>query len=259
MKKIFLLLVLLNGVLILWSFSGSKVSESVVRQASLYDQTEVEELVLLSEVRVADKAAKVSEAETKELVGVQDTDVQDTDVQDTDVQDTDVQDTDVQDTDVQDTDVQDTDVLKVIDVYTCYVVKPLKKKEVDTLKAKLGSSAVEASVSLLLGTQEYWVTLPTTGNWESSLSKLEEIKRKGVKDLWLISEGESKGVISLGVYKTASSAQNRLRWLKQRSVDATVIGRKTKTYEVRLKIKATSGPIELLLTGFKKRTLKISC
>jgi len=232
MKKIFLLLVFLNGVLLLWSFSSNKVSDNVVRQASLYNQIEIEELVLLSEASIEEMLAKVSETKTKAKAQIK-----------------------------KHVDVQKPDVLKVADVYTCYVVRPLKKKEANALKDKLTGSVLEVSVSLLLEPQEYWVMLPSTGSWADSLSKLEEIKRKGVKDLWIISEGESKGVISLGVYKMVSSAQSRLRWLKQRSVDATVIGRKNKSkgYVVRLKTKDALDSIEPHLIGLKKRILKIAC
>jgi len=226
MKKIFLLLVFLNGVLVLWSFSSNKGSDNVVRQASLYNQVEIEELVLLSEASIEEMLAKVSETKAQIKRHV---------------------------------DVQKPDVLKVVDVYTCYVVRPLKEKEVDELRVKLASSDIGISVSLLSESQKYWVLLPSTGNWASSLSKREEIKRKGVQDLWLLSEGESKGVISLGVYKTASSAQKRLDWLKQRSVDATVISKKNKSYEVRLKSKGILDLIKPHLAGLKKRTLKIAC
>jgi len=228
MKKIFLLLVFLNGVLVLWSFSSNKGSDNVVRQASLYNQVEIEELVLLSEVHIEEMLAKVSQTKAKAQIKKH-------------------------------VDVQKPDVLKVADVYTCYVVRPLKEKEVDELRVKLASSDIGISVSLLSESQKYWVLLPSTGNWASSLSKREEIKRKGVQDLWLLSEGESKGVISLGVYKTASSAQKRLDWLKQRSVDATVISKKNKSYEVRLKSKGILDLIKPHLAGLKKRTLKIAC
>jgi len=224
MKKIFLLLVFLNGVLFLWSFSSSKESGNVVRQTSLYNQTEVEELVLLSEESVEEEGVKVSEVKIKEPI-----------------------------------DVQKPGPLKVADVYTCYVVKPLKKKDANALKEKLAGSVLDVSVSLLLEPQEYWVMLPSTGSWADSLSKLDEIKRKGVKDLWIISDGESKGVISLGIYKKASSAEKRVFWLKRRSVDATVIGRKSKNYEVRLKTKDALDSIKPHLKNLKKRPLKISC
>jgi len=245
MKKIFLLLVFLNGVLLFWGFNSSKMSDNAVRQTSLYNKTKVDELVLLSEVSAEEKVAKPSKVNVNKTADVQALDV--LQVADVHIKKT--------------VDVQVPNVPKVIDVYTCYVVRPLKEKEANALRSKLESSVVEVLVSLQLEPQEYWVMIPATGSWAHSLSKLEEIKRKGVKDFWLLSQGENKGVISLGVYKTAGRAQNRLHWLRQRSVNAMVIGRKHKSkgYVVRLKTKDALDSIKPHLIGLQKKILKISC
>ena len=110
---------------------------------------------------------------------------------------------------------------------------------------------------------EFWVVYPFNGDWGQSLQNLEQLKAKGVTDLWLVPKGDYKGVISLGLFIKPDRADNRLRELAEKQVEAEIIKREKSRYGVKVEINGGEAVIQHYLdnleTDQKHSLRKISC
>jgi hypothetical protein len=73
--------------------------------------------------------------------------------------------------------------------------------------------------------KRFYVLLDETANATSSQTKIDELKAKGIKDIMPVHEGELKGRVSLGFYKTEESANKRMEEMKAASVPAVLVPR----------------------------------
>ncbi|MBL4743665.1 MAG: hypothetical protein JKX87_03370 [Cycloclasticus sp.] len=126
----------------------------------------------------------------------------------------------------------------------CYLVGDFAKKS-DASRLATGLSAVEGRASVVSHKvfKEFWVVFPSSGDWVQSLANVKELKSKGVVDLWLVPNGGNKGVVSLGLYKTADSSEKRLKELKNKGVSAEIIRNEKSRYSVKVEI---NGGIRLI-------------
>ncbi|HAI96166.1 MAG: hypothetical protein CL866_06730 [Cycloclasticus sp.] len=111
--------------------------------------------------------------------------------------------------------------------------------------------------------EEYWVISPSEGDWNQSLLKVEQLKEKGVKDLWLVPSGPYKGVISLGLFATQNSTEKRVKELAEKQVKTDVISREKYRYGVKLVTEGDVKPIQNYLNSTRpdelNRLRKIAC
>jgi len=149
-------------------------------------------------------------------------------------------------------------------VSKCYLVGDFaNESEAKEFSKTLSSLVSDVSVIPSEVFEEFWVVYPSNGNWNRSLLNVEQLKANGVTDLWLVPSGPYKGVISLGLFLTADSADKRLKELSDKLVEADVISREKYRYGVKL---ITNDGIELiqnyldkLKVGKKSSIRKIAC
>ncbi|AFT66360.1 hypothetical protein Q91_0320 [Cycloclasticus sp. P1] len=121
------------------------------------------------------------------------------------------------------------------------------KKLSQTLSNHLSTVSVMPSKVL----EEFWVVYPSRSDGERPLHNVETLKAIGVDDLWLVPSGPNKGIISLGLFATADSAEKRLKALSEKSIEAELIRRKKYRYGVKLITSDGLSPILDNLDGFK--------
>ncbi|MFZ0257799.1 MAG: SPOR domain-containing protein [Gammaproteobacteria bacterium] len=71
----------------------------------------------------------------------------------------------------------------------------------------------------------YWVYLPPFSTRTEALRVAQEMARLGIKDIFVIPRGDMTHAVSLGVYARNSSLERRLRQLKAKGYDASVLPR----------------------------------
>ena len=92
--------------------------------------------------------------------------------------------------------------------------------------------------------KEYWVVYPSNGDWSQSLQNLKQLKAKGLTDIWLVPKGEYKGLISLGLFKMAERAKDRLKKLAKKQIKAEIINRERFHYGVKVEINGSKAKIQ---------------
>ncbi|MCB1909264.1 MAG: SPOR domain-containing protein [Rhodocyclaceae bacterium] len=104
---------------------------------------------------------------------------------------------------------------------------------------------LEVADSAELRPSSYWVHVPPLENMSAAEGKVREIRGQGVRDLFILQEeGPFQFAISLGLFKTESSAKLHLRRLEARGVSGGVITARGKMIH-RLEIR---GPVDALAT-----------
>ena len=83
----------------------------------------------------------------------------------------------------------------------------------------------------------WWVYVPSQGNRDSADSKVAELRALGVKDLFILQDtGPNQYAISLGVFKTESSARQLLATLQAQGVrSARVSPRNNETHRIEIR------------------------
>jgi hypothetical protein len=98
-----------------------------------------------------------------------------------------------------------------------------------TFPAQEAEKATEALAALNLGnrlvvrtveeTAGWWVFMPPQGNKANADKKVEELKRLGISDFFIVQdEGPNKFAISLGVFRTEDAAKSYLATIAARGV-----------------------------------------
>ena len=76
----------------------------------------------------------------------------------------------------------------------------------------------------------FWVYLEAVSSDVQAKERLEDLKSKGITDLFMVRKGEMKNAVSLGVFRSQESVRNRLAELKNRGYQPLVVPRyETKT------------------------------
>jgi len=150
---------------------------------------------------------------------------------------------------------------------TCYMAGDFKtnslaEKAMDVLVAAfpITQETIEvAKRSRLIS--DYWVVYPAEDSWQKSKSNVEKIKSKGIKDLWLVPNGEDKGVVSLGLFQNQGPALLRAKNLKEMGLDVKVITRQTEkpVYRILFEVLAVKKVVESLINyKFDTKEIKIT-
>jgi hypothetical protein len=66
----------------------------------------------------------------------------------------------------------------------------------------------------------YWVYLPPSSSYQAAKRKVTEMKKKGLKDLFIMGKGSQKNAISLGLFKNKEAAEDRFTQVKQLGLKA---------------------------------------
>lgn len=70
-----------------------------------------------------------------------------------------------------------------------------------------------------------WIYLPPAESRSEAVGTMREMRAKGVKDLYVVNEGENKNAVSLGVYGHIPSLQRRVAALRELGYDPQTIER----------------------------------
>jgi ribosomal protein S8 len=71
--------------------------------------------------------------------------------------------------------------------------------------------------------QLFWIYLAPQKSRESAIAAIEELKNKGIKDYRLISSGDLRNAISLGLFSTQAVVNKRLNELKSKGYQPIVV------------------------------------
>ncbi len=129
----------------------------------------------------------------------------------------------------------------------CYRIGPVNdKKTLATLRNRLqrhlGSRGRSESrkVPVKVG---YWVYLPPQPIPQAEAT-VRELRKKGIKDIYLLREGDNRGAISLGLYKQKRFAERRRQQLAGKGIQAELGPRHKPGYRywVNVKVRAEKPP-----------------
>lgn len=106
----------------------------------------------------------------------------------------------------------------------CFAVGPFDDPEaakatVTALRSKGMAAEYESRTAQ---TARYWLHTPVFPTRKKALSRMNELKGQGIRDMALMETGKWKNAISLGFYHNQFSADQRLNELKPRGVDVAL-------------------------------------
>jgi aspartokinase len=127
----------------------------------------------------------------------------------------------------------------------------LKRAEQALAEFKLGENLTQRTVEYNTG---YWVHLPSVKNKTTLNRKIEQLKKFGVEDFYVMQEKPHWiNVISLGVFKTQEAANNYLASLKKKGVRSAIVDeRKSKLKFVVFQIKQMNAEQNVHLNNLQK-------
>lgn len=68
----------------------------------------------------------------------------------------------------------------------------------------------------------YWVYLPAFKTYDAAKNRVAELQKKGLKDMFIMGEGEHKNAVSLGLFKSQSAADDRYQQVKKMGLSVNV-------------------------------------
>jgi hypothetical protein len=100
----------------------------------------------------------------------------------------------------------------------CYALGPFdglpQAKNISEKLQDLGAFTSERSVTIETP-MGYWVYLPSYHSWKDAKDKINDLEKKGLKDLFIVGRGSMKNAVSLGLFKNEDSAKDRVNFLKK--------------------------------------------
>lgn len=61
----------------------------------------------------------------------------------------------------------------------------------------------------------YWVYLPAFKTYDAAKKRVDELQKKGLKDMFIMGKGDHKNAVSLGLYRRRSAADERYQQVKK--------------------------------------------
>lgn len=99
----------------------------------------------------------------------------------------------------------------------CFTFGPFDKEET-VAKAFEAMSAAGGNVKRRQVEQRtpkaYWVYLPPMGSYADALEKVKELRKKGINDLFIMGKGEKQNAVSLGLFSSKATADQRFEEVK---------------------------------------------
>ncbi|MGR9088400.1 MAG: SPOR domain-containing protein [Gammaproteobacteria bacterium] len=122
----------------------------------------------------------------------------------------------------------------------CFEAGPFSGPDgVDVWQKQLAAMAAEVTPfeKEMQTARDYLVYYPVVDAHEQPLENLQTLRRQGYSDAWILSQGDQKGKISLGVFKQEERAQNLASQLRDKGIDAGVVPRYKKQLQRFARIK----------------------
>jgi SPOR domain len=107
----------------------------------------------------------------------------------------------------------------------CFTLGPFAKADVASITSAAISTldaTVEHRESTRRTPKSYWVYLPPSKSYQAARRKVKELRKKGLKDLFIMGEGSRKNAISLGLFKRKSASAERLQRVKKLGLQAVL-------------------------------------
>jgi cell division protein FtsN len=128
-----------------------------------------------------------------------------------------------------------------------------QESDAASMRARLGSltSAAEVKAVEELQLRGYWVYLPQSADRESALKRARQLSAAGIKDYYVVTEGNNENTISLGMFRDAVNADKRIAQLIALGFDAKRIerGDKERRYWVEYRAATESKPMIAAMRG----------
>lgn len=106
----------------------------------------------------------------------------------------------------------------------CFTFGPFTKSKL-VAKATKAASALGVHVEQRQQSKRtpkgYWVYLPASKSYQAAKRKITQLKKKGLKDLFIMGKGARKNAISLGLFKSKKTAEDRFKQVKKLGLKAT--------------------------------------
>ncbi|WP_455198802.1 SPOR domain-containing protein [Kaarinaea lacus] len=68
----------------------------------------------------------------------------------------------------------------------------------------------------------YWVYLPAFKTYDAAKKRVTELQKKGLKDMFIMGNGEHKNAVSLGLFKSRSAADDRFEQVKKMGLSVNI-------------------------------------
>jgi len=117
------------------------------------------------------------------------------------------------------------------EVRYCGELGPMRSRNMaEGYRRTLAAGKAEVRVETRPGkeTVGYWVMIPETPDVASAEAMLKRLVQAGLKDLWLMREGEHKNAISLGLYTQERYAQRHADNIHEKGFDPVVVPKQKK-------------------------------
>jgi hypothetical protein len=115
-----------------------------------------------------------------------------------------------------------------VDAQYCERVGPLNEiGDANSLRARLGAISTMAEVVAKdeLALRGYWVYLGASADRDTALTRARQLSAAGIRDYYVVTEGDNENTISLGMFRDAVNADKRVREINALGFDAKRIER----------------------------------
>lgn len=68
----------------------------------------------------------------------------------------------------------------------------------------------------------YWVYLPAFKTYDAAKKRVDELQKKGLKDMFIMGKGDHKNAVSLGLYRRKSAADERYQQVKKMGLSVNI-------------------------------------
>lgn len=122
----------------------------------------------------------------------------------------------------------------------CFTLSDVSPGEADSLERLFAEKlpAFKLLRTAMPGNSSYWVHIPSFKTRREAETRVEYLKRSGIREYFIMQEGNDNFAISLGLFSTPGAADSTLAALKEKGVYAATISERPR--------KSTLSRIELL-------------
>ncbi len=102
----------------------------------------------------------------------------------------------------------------------CLDVGPLTAAETEALQRTIATAepALQPEIIQIETVNSYWVVTPVAGTPREAMRREQLLKAAGVRETYLITEGELRNAISLGIFKNQEGAQQLVLEMSSRGI-----------------------------------------
>jgi hypothetical protein len=102
----------------------------------------------------------------------------------------------------------------------CFMLNDVSQTEADSLERLFAEKlpVFKLQRTAMSGNSSYWVHIPSFKTRREAENRLEELKKQGVKEYFIMQEGVDSFAISLGVFSTPGAAEFTLAALREKGV-----------------------------------------